>query len=94
MIGPMVQPLIEDFCHINPSTQYHSWPQDSALRIPSPLMNLKAGALQALRLTTLMTSLEAVVLNQIRNSDKIIYNMTRSNLLRTFQPFRTAELSL
>eukprot|EP00434_Breviolum_minutum_P021561 symbB.v1.2.019029.t1/scaffold1541.1/size112753/11 len=41
--------------------------EDSALQIPSPSMTLKAGALQALRLTTLMTSLEAVVLNQIRS---------------------------
>ena len=62
MIGPMVQPLIDVFCQF-----LH---KDSALQIPSPSLNLKAGALQALRLTTLMTSLEAVVLNQIRNSDK------------------------
>ena len=73
-----LQPFIEDvwwffqyFCQIARSTQFHRWPQDSALQIPSPSMNLKAGALQALRLTTLMTSLEAVVLNQIRISDKI-----------------------
>ena len=62
---------IYNFCQIARPTRFHSWPQDSALQIPSPSMNLKAGALQALRLTTLMTSLEAVVLNQIRNSDKI-----------------------
>ena len=63
--------LFEYVCQIARPTRFHSWPQDSALQIPSPSMNLKAGALQALRLTTLMTSLEAVVLNQIRNSDKI-----------------------
>ena len=40
--------------------------KDRVVRIPSPLMDMKDGALQALRLTTLMTSLQAVVLNQIR----------------------------
>ena len=34
-------------------------------------MDMKAGALQALRLTTLMTSLQAVVLNEIRSLDDI-----------------------
>lgn len=44
--------------------------RDRVVRIPSPLMDMKDGALQALRLTTLMTSLQAVVLNQIRSLEQ------------------------
>ena len=39
------------------------------MQLPSPMMDLKTGAMQSLRLTTLMTSLQAVVLRKIRSLD-------------------------
>ena len=40
-----------------------------AMQLPSPMMDLKTGAMQSLRLTTLMTSLQAVVLRKISSLD-------------------------
>ena len=39
------------------------------MQLPSPMMDLKTGAMQSLRLTTLMTSLQAVVLRKISSLD-------------------------
>ena len=52
--------------------------KDRVVRIPSPLMDMKDGALQALRLTTLMTSLQAVVLNEIRSLEQTHKSSPRS----------------
>ena len=40
-----------------------------AMQLPSPMTDLKTGAMQSLRLTTLMTSLQAVVLRKISSLD-------------------------
>ena len=40
-----------------------------AMQLPNPMMDLKTGAMQSLRLTTLMTSLQAVVLRKISSLD-------------------------
>eukprot|EP00434_Breviolum_minutum_P041046 symbB.v1.2.036506.t1/scaffold5173.1/size30160/1 len=43
------------------------------MQLPSPMMDLKTGAMQSLRLTTLMTSLQAVVLRKIRtDADSLV----------------------
>ena len=83
MINPWILVSLNIDTQTHPVFAEHAWnlfaafgPTDSgcqdrlpAMQLPSPMMDLKTGAMQSLRLTTLMTSLQAVVLRKISSLD-------------------------